>query len=299
MRELDFIIIGAQKSGTTTLWKLLDEHPDVFVPAGKEIAFFNKDPYDADAYGAYVREHFGRASSDQIIGKATPHYLNDPMAASRIEEKLPNCKLIVILRDPAERTLSHFRMSLRRELETRHFEEMIHQELQPQALEAARTMRTGETSESHTYIAWSEYGRLLSAYQSYHNKGQLLILFTSDLEDNPLATMEKLLKFVGLPMAHLPSLGQKIHQGGDRQKIPVLKYLKKVPGVRSVWGLIPARFRKQLLFSFNQWNISQSSDSIEKYDESTISQLRNHFTEDESVLSEFVGGPAHWASQVK
>lgn len=288
MKELDFIIIGAQKSGTTTLWKLLDEHPEIFVPPGKELAFFNKDPFNNEGYQAFMRDHFGCVKNDQIIGKVTPHYLNDPMAAKRIEEKIPNCKLIVILRDPAERTLSHFRMSIRRELEKRSFEEMILQELRPESLEITRVMRAKESSEGRAYIAWSEYGRLLQSYKSYHDKGQLLILLTSELKSSPEITMGKLLSFLDLPMVKLPSLGKKFHEGGTSQKFNVIKFLKRVPFVTLIWGLIQPSLRKRILFHFNQWNITKSKDSINNYDKRVVAKLRSHFSKDKSLLRPFM-----------
>ncbi|MDB4196977.1 sulfotransferase [Ascidiaceihabitans sp.] len=294
MRDLDFLIIGAQKSGTTTLWKLLDEHPGVYVPPGKELAFFNKDPYKPEAYSMFIKEHFSRAGGHQVIGKATPHYLSDPMTASRIIEKLPDCKLIVILRDPVDRALSHFRMSVRRELETRSFEEMVTEELHPEALKNARSMRADEISENHTYLAWGEYGRLLNAYRFYYENGQLLVLFTADLEKNPDATMKKILDFIGQPIADLPSLGQKLHQGGIRQKLPILSYLKKIPILRSAWRLVPERFRKQFYFSFSQWNIAPSSDNILNYSAEIILLLRKHFSQDDAALREFINSAPPW-----
>jgi len=115
----DFMIIGAQKCGTTSLYQWLTIHPDVVSARQKELHFF--DRHDAPAPIDGYADGFANPRSLQlrelrrgrpvVTGEATPVYLFDPRVPEQVAAHLPAVRLIVILRDPAARALSHFRMS--------------------------------------------------------------------------------------------------------------------------------------------------------------------------------------------
>lgn len=114
----DFLIIGAEKAGTTWLYDVLRSHPDVFLPDTKELHFFNR--LDSNGRGlsnyetkgpAWYERQFADARPDQLLGEATPLYLCDPAAPGRIQQALPKTRFIVLLRNPVSRTWSHFRMA--------------------------------------------------------------------------------------------------------------------------------------------------------------------------------------------
>ena len=99
----DFLCLGAQKSGTTTLHELLSGHPGVYLPSCKEVQYFTLESnQDTRWYSA----HFQRANTNQSCGEITPYYLFHPAAPLRIHTLLPDAKLIILLRDPVERALS-------------------------------------------------------------------------------------------------------------------------------------------------------------------------------------------------
>lgn len=118
----EFLVIGAPRCGTTALWEMLRQHPQVYMPM-KEPQFYSSDP---EAAGAHVhrppprhgyprvttpesyRALFAPASPGQVTGEASPSYLRSPQAAQRIGAELPGVKLIVILRHPAERAYSSY-----------------------------------------------------------------------------------------------------------------------------------------------------------------------------------------------
>ena len=111
----EFLGIGTQKGGTTTLHQLLTSHPQVFLPKCKEIHFFSL--HYAKGTNWYAN-HFKDAAKDQIKGEITPLYLFDTKAPKRIHKILPEAKLITLLRDPVERTLSQIFHARRRGFET-------------------------------------------------------------------------------------------------------------------------------------------------------------------------------------
>ena len=110
MRFPDFICIGAMRCGTTTLWNLMVDLPDVYMPDTKVLHFFDKD-YDLGL--EYYSRHFQGAAPNQICGEFTPDYLPISCCPQRIKENNLAPKLVVILRDPVLRAWSHYRFSVR------------------------------------------------------------------------------------------------------------------------------------------------------------------------------------------
>ena len=101
----DFLGLGVQKGGTTSLHCLLEQHPQVFLPSVKEVHYFSLNFASGEAW---YRSQFASAEPEQRCGEITPYYLFHPQAAARVREALPQAKLIVLLRDPVERTLSQY-----------------------------------------------------------------------------------------------------------------------------------------------------------------------------------------------
>ena len=99
----EFLGLGTQKGGTTTLHRLLEQHPDVYLPACKEVHFFDLN-YDAGE--GWYRNHFTDAKPHQTCGEITPFYLFHPDVPGRIHNLLPKARMVVLLRDPVERTIS-------------------------------------------------------------------------------------------------------------------------------------------------------------------------------------------------
>ncbi len=106
-RRPDFLIIGAQKAGTTSLYNQLTRHPDVARCLGQEVHYFDRHMHRSPAwYFAHFRPRLF-ASDGVVTGESTPYYLFHPRAAERVAELLPDVKLIVLLRDPVARDISH------------------------------------------------------------------------------------------------------------------------------------------------------------------------------------------------
>lgn len=101
-RAPDFLIIGAMKSGTTVLKDMLRRHPDIAMP-DNELHFF--DEHYSKGYQWYKSHFKGRA--EKCIGEKTPKYMADPVAMVHIAHLLPNVRLLILLRDPVIRYLSH------------------------------------------------------------------------------------------------------------------------------------------------------------------------------------------------
>ena len=203
MKPLDFMIIGAQKCATTTLFELLRQHPDIRMPLEKEVPFFTEPDADAARWCEFTDEQFGD-DTGKLWGKATPQYMCDPEAASRIASLMPDVKLIAILRDPAQRTWSHYQMDRRRNTDQRDFTEVLDCLLDEATLQRSRRLPVpahdnGYEPEYEFYVAWSEYGRILQHYWEHFSAEQLLVIYTEDLQSAPRETLDRVLRFIGLP----------------------------------------------------------------------------------------------------
>ena len=197
MKPLDFLIIGAQKCATTTLFEHLRAHPDIAMPLEKEVPFFTGEDCSAEAWENFSQQHFA-GSGSRLRGKATPQYMCDTSAAEKIHRLMPDTRLIAILRDPIERTWSHYQMGLRRATEQRNFEEAVNELLKPEQLDRGRTRpvplhREGFEPESDFYVSWSEYGRVLSSYARLFGEDQLLVLYTEQMKSDPESVLDRIL----------------------------------------------------------------------------------------------------------
>ena len=291
--KLDFIVIGAQKSGTTALFELLSDHPDIYIPPGKEATFFNDDHSFQKGIRLFFKCFYSDSSDDKLWGKVTPHYLSDPVVPDRIANTFPEVKLIVILRDPIERSLSHYRMSKRRDIEHRTFEGAISDMLSPNDLSISRELRTGRLAESKTYIAWSEYGRLLQKYFKFFKKEQILVLFSKDLEENPEEILGQIYSFLEVDNHCSDKTGKRFHEGGSRQRVK-LNSLRRFTLIKLMWKTLPKKLRSRIMFWLNMFNVIKEKTDISKHSGEVIDKLNKHFAEDKVKLENLINRQVPW-----
>ena len=191
-KRIDFMIIGAQKSGTSALNMYLRMHPDIGLPRNKELHFFNNDSFfHFPRWIIYA--HFHRFFPDiynqqKLFGEATPDYMFDKKIIDRLHSYNSALKLIVILRDPVSRAHSHWNMERERGLESRSFEETVHEML--------------EQTGSYHYFAYftrGEYARHLTAVFSKFPRRQVLILFQEELLIDLSKTLRQVTDFLHIP----------------------------------------------------------------------------------------------------
>lgn len=304
-KPLDFVIIGAQKSATTSLYKYLLEHPGIVMPKSKEAPFFNGVDVSHESLEEFNEQHFQHAQLNQLRGKASPQYMSSPDIPTRIINSMPDIKLIAILRDPVARSYSHYRMVKRRGTEKRNFAEIVReqlsspdsQELGLGRTEAAPEHSEGYVSESEFIIAWSEYGRILENYYKLFPQNQLLVLFADELKSNPEEVISRILSFLGLEPGYVPDcLGETFHQGGDSQWLDdtTKTRLVRAPLIRGIWNKIPETKKQEIRYWFEQRNIRKQANT-EEMDSDSEQSLRQHFSRDVEKLSGLVDLPPRWS----
>ncbi|MGH3038414.1 MAG: sulfotransferase domain-containing protein [Gaiellaceae bacterium] len=194
-----FLVIGAARSGTTTLFYYLSQHPDVARPATKEIHFFDHNYWrGVDWY----RGFFATSVGDRVAGEATPYYLFHPAVPERVAATLPDVRLIAILRNPVDRAFSHYRKMRRHGKEPLSFRKALDAEAARTAGEQERLLadaryRSRELHR-HAYVARGLYADQLERWLTHFEREQLLVLRAEDFFARPREVYAQTLTFIGL-----------------------------------------------------------------------------------------------------
>lgn len=187
----DFLIIGAEKAGTTWLHDVLRAHPGLFLPDVKEVHYFNRFDSNGHEIDNYTRrgpdwyaEHFKSAPAGLPKGEATPMYLCDPDAAQRIRDTLPEARFIVMLREPVSRAWSHYRMARSK-----------------QHIEA--DLETLITTEDARVLGRGLYARQLEHWFSLFDRDRFLILIFEEVTADPAPALTRVADWLGVDPAPL------------------------------------------------------------------------------------------------
>ncbi len=223
----DFVIIGAQRCGTTSLYRYLCQHPQVRPARRKETHFFD---FQFERGPWWYRAHFplhlqGSRPGDAngfITGEATPAYLLHPLAPERMKAIIPATRLVVVLRDPAKRAWSHYTMARGKGVETRSFGEVIRAETDW----AGEEMR--KTRDNRDYYSWDLHRRSyvtrgiyvdqLLRWWAHFPREQLLILSSEEFFDTPAPVLARICEHLRIP-GFAPDTSEQ-HNYARRQAMP-------------------------------------------------------------------------------
>lgn len=161
----NFVIIGAMKGGTTSLYQYMRDHPDIFMPTPKEINFFNRY-WESGRH--WYEGHFEGSAGATAVGEASPNYTKAhhwPDTARRMASLIPDARLIYVLREPVERMRSHYQHHVVAGQESRSIE---------------RALREVADPNTNDYHNTSRYGSQLETYLDHFAPEQILVI-TSDL----------------------------------------------------------------------------------------------------------------------
>ncbi len=208
----DFIIIGGQKCGTTSLYRYLVQHPDVYPALRKEIGFFNaRHEHDLGWYRAHFPSKLEKFTTERIrhrqfmTGEADPAYILDPFALEAIKNTIPHVKIIILLRNPADRAFSHYQHSARVGVEKLDFEEALAAENKRISRQWSNMMQGrpyhGLTIYHFAYLKTGHYGDQLEGVYRVFKPEQVLVLQSEAFFANTQYYFEKVLKFLGLSVA--------------------------------------------------------------------------------------------------
>jgi Sulfotransferase domain len=207
----DFLIVGVQKGGTTSLYNYLIQHPQVAPAAQKEIHYFD---LNFDKSPEWYCSQFPQLENGECLltGEASPYYIFHPHVPGRIYDLFPKSKIIALLRNPVERAISQYYYYIKIGYESLSLEEAIARE--PERLKGeiekllANPNYYSYEHQHHTYLRRGIYADQLPAWMKLFPKEQILILKSEDLYANSCETVNIVLEFLNLPPHQLEAYGK-------------------------------------------------------------------------------------------
>jgi hypothetical protein len=194
----DFLVIGAQKAGTTALYAYLRWHPEIGGPFWKEVSFFDRHWARGEAW---YRGQFPLRRHGRLAGEASPSYVFHPLAPDRVASLVPDVKLIVLLREPGERAYSHYQHEVALGREPLSFEDALGAEDERLRGEVERLSADPKAFSfawwNHTYASRGLYADQLELWFELFPREQVLALTTDELGARPAETYATVLSFLG------------------------------------------------------------------------------------------------------
>jgi hypothetical protein len=273
----DFIGIGPGKSGTTWMYRILNEHPDTGLAASKETLFFSTEYHRGTDWYLNLFKH---CQDRKAVGEVSNSYIYDPEAAVRIHAFDPTMKLISCLRNPVDRTFSDYLFLIRNNQVSGSFEEVIHQ--QPEMLSKSR------------------YARLLTPFLDLFPRRQLLIFLFDDLRNQPAEIARRIYRFIGVNETfEPPSLLQKAMPASRPRNRLVAGLIKRTAVMVRNAGRpeIVHRLKESRLTRYLYRPLSK--EEYPRLSAATRNSLQDYFRDDTRRLSGMIGRDleALWFSQ--
>lgn len=287
----NFMILGAPKCGTTTLYHVLDGHPDIALSRPKEPLFFETEFEKGLSY--YSKTYFSHCRSEKAIGEARAAKLYLPFVAQRIRQTLPDARLIAILRNPAERVYSHWWMRTCNGLERLSLEDAVAQNLA--AIRSGRSLDEatwlahidGVEHTAPVYLEIGHYAQHLECYGRLFPASQLKVLLFDDLNREPERLYSEIFEFLGVhPEAALP---RKQHYNAAPSRAALA--LHKLDRALNMPRLLPRFFRTWFK------NALSPLGGPPPMDASTRRWLLSYYRKHNDRLGELLGRDfSHWNS---
>jgi len=289
----NFFIVGAPKSGTTSLYTYLKKHPDVFLPK-KELYYFCFDlgfrtpPISEETYLSY----YSSATSQNAIGDASVYYLLSRKAAENIKRFNPEAKIIIMLREPADMVYSlHSELQSNGDETIQNFEQAIE-------LEAERKQNNAVGISPHhncpieafLYSDVAKYYEQVKRYKDAFGDKNLHIILFDDFKNDPLKEYKKVLQFLGLSDLKLDAL-KAINPNKVPRNRAFMKFLINPPYVIKKIGtfILPHHTRRRELVLNMLWRINTRYVARKPISPETRAKLKVLYRADMEKLQLLIG----------
>lgn len=269
-----FIVIGAMKCGTTSLYQYLNWHPEVSMSEVKETDFFLEcNEYDVTWYRSLFK------GKTKARGEVSPNYTKYPSlpgVPERMHSLLPGAKLIYLVRDPIDRIVSHFTHNEAHGREMRSFDEVF----------------SGELEQNH-YVICSRYFMQLEQYLKFYSEEQILVLQSEQLRINRHRTLRRIFEFVHVdPTFHVPEHEGEAHNSSHKRvATPAVRRIQRTARksrfVQEVMDVLPEGLTDYLQSGYRRFFKKPAvRPNVPKLIEE---QLIDHLREDADALREYTG----------
>jgi Sulfotransferase domain len=284
MRQPDFFVVGAAKSGTTALWTFFQQHPDIFVTneiSHKELSYYS-DEYGIDDNEKYLK-YFRNAKDHQLIGEVCHTYLTSKISAEWIKREVPNAKIIILLRNPIDRAISLYNWMVMDGYEDLNsFEKALHREklIAEGAYDTSKLLH--KFHQNYNYFSSGLYYKQVKRYYDIFEKENILVIEYSDFRNNYEDKLKSIFEFLKVKNVSIP-------RTLNINKSKRVKFIKLQYWVRKI---SMSKFRNRpivkRLISFNfKYNISNKAPK--KMSKATRELLKKKYVDDINSLSRLTG----------
>ncbi len=219
-----FIIAGAQRSGTTFLYHILDAHPEIYMakPIKPEPKFFCNSEEYCLGKEYYINKYFSVSDQYRAYGEKSTSYMTTKDTPINIYRMFPKAKLIFLLRNPIERAISNYWFSVKNKLETESFEYAIKNE-------EKRLMENpmpGFSNHPFAYLTRGKYVTFIYEFFKYFPRENILFIRTEDLMDSLLIQIKKIYTFLNVSSNFVPNIESNKVNTAEREENVLTMELK-------------------------------------------------------------------------
>lgn len=284
-----FLGLGAQKAGTTSLFRYLHDHPQIFIPDSKEVNFFFRDHVYKRGIAFYETKFPNKAASGKVLGEISPNYLYHNICIDRIKQHIPKLKFIILIRNPIDRAYSNYWMEVLRGNEHLSFREAIHQEQRRIALGINEKNR-------FSYVHRGFYYQQIKAYMEAFRDSEFLILLSEDLRTDRIATLKKTYRFLGVADTYEPTqINKEYHKASDVKWSWLNHHLKNPTKTRTFFKILFPTMQLRSFLRRHLNRINSHSFTPPPVDPDIRADLAHVFFQSNMMLSDLVGRDlSHW-----
>ncbi|WP_424923004.1 sulfotransferase family protein [Alicyclobacillus sacchari] len=248
----NFFIVGAAKSGTSSLDRYLSQHPEVFIPPKKEAHYFSipdfpptfRGPGDEGMNLYTIRDRaeydllFDGVRDEKAVGESSVFYLYYPGTAKRMHEAYPGARIIIMLRNPVDRAFSAYMHLVRDEREHLPFRESLAKEDERIA---------GSFEPLWYYRAVGLYASQVQRYFDVFGPDRVKVIIFEEFSRNPVAAVREVCTFLGVSSDFTPDTSIRHNESGVPKSRAIYNFISKPHGIKEiVKPLLPASFRERL-----------------------------------------------------
>lgn len=296
MKLPNFIIVGAPKCGTTSLYYYLKQHNDIYMPERKELHYFTYNymknmvagPGDRQILSSLcsTREayegYYEKVKFEKAVGEVSPSYFYFPDIGERIIRELGRVKIIFMLRDPIEKAFSQYMHLVRDNRETKKFSDALRVE--------KKRIKEGR-AVIWRYAESSLYADKLQKYMEIFGEQNIKVILFDDLKSSPAAVMRDAFRFLEVDDSFQPKTSVIYNRSGrPRLRIVADLISKTNPILTRAQSIIPPKIRTPIRLKLLEFNTGKK-DEID--DESSM-YLRAYFESDVEKLGEVIGARPKW-----
>ena len=232
----DFIVIGAMKSGTTSLYRYLRDHPQIQMSTPKELHFFSEQDVWGRGWAWYETRFPERLAATRAVGEASTSYTKFPQfpgVPARIAEHLPDVRVVYVVRHPIERMRSQYLHRLGEATESRPIDRAL--------------------IEDPSYLDWSRYATQVEQYLAHFDRRQLLIITSESLRSERRETLATVYRFLGADEDWTdPVQDEEFYRAEEKRGFrPTAGRLARHPRLRKIARRAPALLKRAALGSID------------------------------------------------